>query len=128
MNEILIAFDIIISFLAFVLVAVTLFLYNVVKLEPISHIKSRLFTRFKEVKICIALSLFSVFFLWMAASLEFLTTTDDELSVELLGRLNLVFFELLWLSLYPLGRIFEGNKKRRQAQYRATLKKLKETR
>lgn len=125
MIELLLMMDLIVSILAFFVLAAAIYLYSIVKLQPIAHIKSRLFHRFYEIKKWMSLALSSIFFIWMAATLDFISDSEMPFMLEVVGRFNFIIFEILALSLYPIGRILEGNKRRRIAYYYHTLDRLK---
>ncbi len=118
--------DILISILAFVFLAGTLYLYSIIQNERFADIKSRLFHRFKEIKTWMALALSSIFFLAGAVTLNLSMAPDLPFIYKVIGRLNLIFFEILALSVIPIARILEGNKKRKLSFYHHTLKRLKE--
>ncbi len=125
MTDLLLILDMVICLLAFFVLVSSLYIYLIVQNEPITHIKSRLFNRLKEIKTYLALALTSLFFLWWSITIDLFSDSDLPYFFEVLGRLNLMIFELLVLCLVPIARILEGNKRRRLSFYYHTLDRLK---
>ncbi len=125
MSHLLMFLDIVICIMAFFVLVGSLYLYLIVQNEPFAHIKSRLFHRFKEVRTCLALALTSLFFLWWSVTIDLFSDSDLPFFFEVIGRLSLLCFELMVMSLIPIARILEGNKRRRLSFYYHTLERLR---
>ncbi len=127
MTDLLLILDVLICFMALFVLVGSLYLFLIVQREPIAHIKSRLFHRFREVKTCLALALTSLFFLWWSMTIDLFSSSDLPFFFEVIGRINLLLFEVMVMCLIPIARILEGNKKRRLSFYYHTLERLKTT-